>query len=74
MNTALQRKLRSVARLSTEQIKQTIVDCDEAIAATKNQMKTMGTLFKIKTAIPKLRDLDAIKRRLLSELENRTTR
>ena len=74
MNTALQRKLRSVARLSTEQIKQTIVDCDEAIAVTKNQMKTMGTLFKIKTAIPKLRDLDAIKRCLLSELESRTTR
>lgn len=73
MNTALQRKLRSVARLSTEQIKQTIVDCDDAIAVTKNQMKTMGTLFKIKTAIPKLRDLDAIKRCLLSELENRTT-
>ena len=74
MTANLQQKLHQIRLMTVDQLRQSIAQCDEKIATTKNQMKTMGTLFKLKTAIPKLRDLDAIRRRLVAELDSRKVR
>lgn len=57
--------------MTKQQICAMIARIDAATIAMKTQMQNMGTQYKLKVGIPALRDFDAAKKRLNSELNNR---
>ena len=59
---------RSRASIITE-LEIALLECDARISFTKGQMSKMGTLYKMRIAIPKLRELHAVRSRILRELE-----
>lgn len=71
MTPKLKQALAAVRQIPNEQIKAAIQHCDELIASTRAQMKNMGTQYKLRVAIPRLRDLDAFRRKFVAELERR---
>ena len=46
-----------------------LLDCDARISYTKGQMIKMGTLYKMRIAVPKLRELNGIGLRILRDLD-----
>lgn len=72
MNQKLERLLSFDTKNMTKlQIDAMLARLDAASVAMKSQMKNMGTQYKLKVGIPTLRDFDAAKKRLTSELDNR---
>lgn len=57
--------------MTTIQLNAMIARIDAATVAMRTQMKNMGTQYKLKVGIPALRDFDAAKKRLSSELNTR---
>lgn len=71
MTPKLKQALAAVRQLTVAQLRTSIEHCDELIASTRAQMKTMGTQYKLRVGIPRLRDLDAFRRKFVAELERR---
>lgn len=72
MTQKLERLLSFNTKTMTKlQLNSMLARIDAASIAMKSQMKNMGTQYKLKVGIPTLRDFDAAKKRLTSELNTR---
>lgn len=71
MTTKLKAALQNVKLMNIDQLNNAIVKINEASTTLKTNMQNMGTQYKIKVAIPMLRDYDVLRKRLTEELNAR---
>lgn len=72
MTSKMRQAMLNIRALNAAQLTAIIDHVDEAAAATRQQMKTMGSRYKLKVGIPLLRDYATFRKKLVTELEIKT--
>lgn len=72
MTENFQTKIRQLRLLNKQQLIDALTECDAAVVNVKLSMENMSSRFKLRVAVPKLRDINLLRSHIQQELDRRS--